>query len=206
MYLFFSRLNRTLSLSFNQRLLEYALLYMPSTMVVSSLALASDTAHEHEVHAGFSSLITPWIAFGLFCGILFFLLKKPALQGWKSRRALIAEAIKNAETKMNAAEQKLKLAKEREASLSKALEGITSLLATEFEQEKNELLYATESKVKSLQDAVQQRLAEEKRAVHQKVGNELSELVISRTRDLIKNAMSPSVDATLRQKLLTRVH
>ncbi len=161
-------------------------------------AFASSAEHHHV--ASISDLFYPVINFIIYLAILIAAFKKPLTNAIKARREGIASFVSAASSKQADAEQLLKSAKAKIASVKAEAETIISRGIEDAKREAAALKIAAEKKAQRIVDQAKSTAQSERKAMEESVRRELAELVINRASEKLARELNESSDRELRKR------
>lgn len=149
-------------MSFYQKMHTRLLLLALVSLVIASRAFAEGGAGEH--HGSIADLSKFWVNFILYIGLLTYLLRKPLVQGWASRRQRIAREVEAATSEMAAAERELAAVEALNKNISHEQQRVRGEILQQGELEASSIMQGAKEKASRVTSQVAELLEGESRS------------------------------------------
>lgn len=166
-------------------------------------AFAAGADHAHEPHI--SDLLPYWVNFLLFVGVLYALLKKPLLVGWKTRVRSIASLVDKYENERLEARRALDDAQARADRVEADVSQLKSEINKDGDNIAEQLLAEARWQAKGIAAQAEDAIVRERILAEQRVQREFVDRVVSRSAELIKAKINPDSDRDLRSAALNGI-
>ncbi len=162
---------------------------LPVAAIISVLTapeIASAASGAHGEHAGISSIFWPWMNFLLYSAILFVLLRKAIVSGWRARTEGIKKSASSGAAELEEAVAVLVKLREREKNLSAEQKEISDRIASDKERESLQILEEGKRSAELIKRQTDDLVAAERKqaevAVRRAMGNQIIELATSKLK------------------------
>ena len=173
------------------------------SLLVPTLAFAAGGGHGEP---SISDTIPYWIHFLVYLAIMTYLLKKPAISGWNSRRKNLEDLVLKGERELAAAQERLETARGKLASLDKEIEEIKDSILSDTKQEVEMILAEAKAQSERVLAQGKSSAEAEERSAEKEVQNELAAQVIERAREIIKSDVNQDSDKKYRDAAVSSVN
>lgn len=165
------------------------------------LATEPTTVWAEGAHHG-PTLTIMWINFIIFAAGMFFVLKKPLVQVWKTRVADLETSILKSERELAKAEERLTNVKSKVANVAEEVAKVQANINEETKHERARISeLALEQKTRILKQA-EVSVESEIKAVEKSVKSEFAEKVCAIAKDRLKQEFTTENDRTYRSASL----
>lgn len=161
---------------------------------------------EHEAHAGsIMDIWLFWANFLVYVMAMYFLLRKPIVSGWESRRQGIAARVESSQAELKKAEALLVDAQEKQKSIPREIVIITQDIKTQGEREAQQIVEEAKKRASRIVAQAREGIAIEQKALQLAIKRELAELVTARARERLSQEITSGNDKVLRTSALQGV-
>lgn len=164
-------------------------------ILIPSVALAAGGGH-HEPHI--SHLKWYWFNFLVYCGILFFLLRKPVAAYWETRWKGLENQINKGERALAQAEQELQVAREKISTLQASISKLKEQVQSETEFEIAAVQEDTQAQVERINKQLAMSMESEQQASMIALQEELAAKVIKQAEEELRNHFNSDNDKDYR--------
>lgn len=178
-----------------------SLLVLTSTsLALPALALAASGHAPHISHT-----IPYWVHFIAYVGIIFFLVRKKAVQGWAERRDSISTLVTRGERELEVARAKLREAETLLAGIDSEVSKISQAISNETENEIRVIQETAKARTQRIAKQAEELLETEQRSAEKSIQKELAESVIEKARGMLSGAEISDSDKARRKGVLSEV-
>ena len=182
-----------------------ALVLLFVTLLAGSEVFAAGGGHGDGHVAGPETLVWPFVNFFIFFGGLFFLLRKPFMHGWQTRRSSIEEAVNRGAREMEAAQKKLDAAKAQLASVDLDARNLSASITGDTKSEAAQILDEAKRRAEFIATQTRENLSAEQRHAEVTLRREIAQRALDKAAGLLKSEITPEVDRDLRKGVVSGV-
>ena len=166
--------------------------------------LASSGGHASAEHGLFAALFPYYASFTVYVLVMFFLLRKPAVAGWKGRRDRIKNEVEEREQQLIKARENLKQVSLDFHAIDKKLEAIKAEIKAETDLEVSSIIERAKERASRIKVEADKTLEAERTKSLLNIKNELANQTILLAQELLRQRITPEQDRVLRAKLVDR--
>lgn len=179
--------------------------FFASVIVWPRLAQAAEGSQGSGHHAGIGSLLPYVVNFTLYAFVMYFLLRKPFINGWATRRAAISEAVESGIRASATAEQLLREAEQRLQMVATRSEEIRAEIRREGSAESSLIVAEAKKRAARVVLQAQESAGAEKLAFERALRREVAESVVRRAEEKLLKEVGMEWDHGLRAASLRSV-
>lgn len=184
---------RLVNVTFN-----FSLSCLISLLFVVSPGFAASAHHTSSV----LDLLYPGINFTLYCGIMYFLLRKPLAKGLQTRSEGVAQAIAQAKNRYDQARSALSKAQSKISNITAEAKSIQDQIASDAMRESEALRKAYDEQLQKTKRQYEETIKREELTLTQELKVELANLVLKLAAEKLSNNLDLNSDKQLRERAL----
>ena len=147
--------------------------------------------------------VTYWLNFIIFSSILFYFVRKPTVNFWRTRRETLEEQILRGERELEAANAKVLEAKQLYESADKEVTEIKTTIAKETELEAAKVIESAKEQAERIKTQAARNAESENNAVKHEIQKEFAEKVYQTAKTKLKQEFTSDYDAEYRKSALS---
>jgi F-type H+-transporting ATPase subunit b len=188
----------------NVRLVNVAFRYSVSCLIAVLIVVSPGFAADADAHHASSvlDLLYPAINFTLYCGLMYFLLRKPLTNGLQARTEGVAQAIAKAKNKHDEARAALAKAQSQISNITVEAKSIQDQIASDTKRESEALRKAYQEHVQKTKRQHEETIKREELTITQDLKVELANLVLKLAAEKLSKNLDLNSDKQLRERAL----
>ena len=144
-----------------------------------------------------NTLLSRWLNLALFVGVMFFLLRKPVANFFKTRHDGIRRDLLRAQEELAAAHAKLEQVEVKLAQLSSEVEGVRAAAEEESRVERERLAMATEKEIKKMREQSQRDIENAAKQARHALRLYAAEQSVQLAEQVVRRNIQPEDDRRL---------
>ena len=174
-----------------------------AVLLVTPAVLCSEGGHG-AAHGSIADLGVYWVNFLIYAAIMFFVLRKPALNGWTARRNKIESDVIGGRAEIEAAETKIAQMRSRMELIGEDIERLREATEKETERESRELVESARVRAQRISQRMREACSAEQRAAEDGIRSELAELAVKMAREQLTRDLNVESDKPYRDAVVNR--
>jgi F-type H+-transporting ATPase subunit b len=146
-----------------------------------------------------------WFNLFLFLGVMFFLLRRPIQNFFRTRREEIRRDLMRAQEERDAALAKLEEVEARLVNLNSEVEAIRERARREAEEERERIARSTEDEIRKLGDQARRDIEGASKAARQDLRRYAAEQSVRLAEEMIRARLRPEDDARLMNEYVEKL-
>ena len=146
-----------------------------------------------------------YLNFGLYVAILYFLLRKPIVQTWQTRRNAIEADVVRGKEDLKTASAALADAKKKIATLDAECQRENDSIRKSTEGEKALILEEAKRRAQAIARQTEESIVAEQRHAETSLRREIGQVVLEKATELLKRELTPEADKELRRSVASGI-